>query len=95
LVLDGVEDEFPDLEHVWADQGYTGGGKSWIEEHLGWTVEIVQHPPHPRGEWRIVPEPDDPTRGHFEWFRLPPAKKEFRGILPRRWVGETTLPQDP
>ena len=91
LVLDGVEDEFPELEHLWADQGYTGGGKSWIEENLGWSVEIVQHPPHARGEWRWVPDADDPTLAHFEWFRLPPAKKEFRGIHPRRWVGERSF----
>jgi putative transposase len=91
LVLDAVDQEFPRLEHLWADQGYTGGGKDWIKGQLSWTVEIVQHPPNPRGEWRIVPEPDDPTRGHFEWFRLPPAKKEFRGVLPRRWVAERTF----
>ena len=91
LLLDGVQEEFPLLEHVWADQGYTGKGKSWIEEHLGWSVEIVQHPPHARGEWRWVPDPDDPTHARFEWLRLPPAKKEFRGILPRRWVGERTF----
>ena len=66
-------------------------GKTWIEEQLRWSVETVQYPPHPRGEWRIVPEPDDPTTGHFEWFRLPPAKKECGGILPRRWVGERTF----
>jgi transposase len=43
------------------------------------------------GTWRVVPEPDDPTPGHFEWFRLPPAKKEFRGVLPRRWVVERSF----
>lgn len=91
LVLEGADQQFPRLEHLWADQGYTGGGKDWIEGRLGWTVEIVRHPPPPRGEWRIVPEPDDPSRGHFEWFRLPPVKKQFRGVLPRRWVSEHTF----
>jgi putative transposase len=91
LVLDGIHQEFPQLEHLWADQGYTGGGRRWIEEQLGWSVEIVHHPPQPRGEWRWVSEPDDPTRTHFEWFRLPRAKKEFRGMLPRRWVAERTF----
>jgi transposase len=51
----------------------------------------VRHPPHPRGEWRWVPDTDDPAREHFEWSRLPPAKKEFRGALPRRWVAERTF----
>ena len=50
-----------------------------------------QHPPHARGEWRWVPDADDPTLVHFEWFRLPPAKTEFRGILPRRWGGERSF----
>jgi putative transposase len=53
---------------------------------LGWTVEIVQHPPHPRGEWRIVPEPDDQRALRM----VPPPARQDRvpGILPRRWVGE-------
>jgi putative transposase len=91
LVLDEAKEEFPRMELVWADQGYTGSGKDWIEEHLGWTVGIVRHPPRSRGKWTIVSDADDPTMGHFEWIRFPPAKKEFRGILPRRWVAERTF----
>ena len=26
-----------------------------------------------------------------KWVRLPPAKKQFRGVLPRRWVIERTF----
>ncbi len=52
MVLEGTAEEFPRLEHLWVDQGYTGVGKEWIEEHLGWSVEVVRHPPKPRGEWR-------------------------------------------
>lgn len=59
------------MQLLWADQGYTGGGKAWIEEQLGWHVEIVQHAPHPRGQWRVVTDPDDPTSAHFEWFLNP------------------------
>lgn len=51
LLLEGAGEQFPRVEHLWVDQGYTGTGKSWIEEHLGWRVEVVPHPPHPRGEW--------------------------------------------
>jgi len=91
LVLDGAHVDFPQIELIWADQGYTGGGKTWIEEQLGWRVEIVQHAPRSRGKWTIVPDADDPTMGHFEWIRFPPAKKEFRGVLPRRWVAERTF----
>jgi putative transposase len=31
LVLEGATEEFPRLEHLWVDQGYTGAGKEWIE----------------------------------------------------------------
>ncbi|MCV5920325.1 transposase, partial [Escherichia coli] len=31
LVLEGVRGEFPRLEHLWVDQGYSGTGRRWIE----------------------------------------------------------------
>jgi putative transposase len=82
LLLDGAAEEFPRLQHVWADQGYTGTGKAWIEEQLGWTVEIVQHPPKPRGVWA-------PMGAVIDWETLRP--KGFRGVLPRRWVVERSF----
>src|SRR5919206_799011 len=36
LLLTGAAEQFPRLQHVWVDQGYTGSGKAWIEEQLGW-----------------------------------------------------------
>jgi putative transposase len=65
LVLEGTAEEFPRLEHLWVDQGYTGTGKTWIEEHLGWSVEVVKHQLKPRGEW----------------VRLPAEPKRFRVAL--------------
>lgn len=91
LLLAGATEQFPCLGHVWVDQGYTGTGKTWIEDHLGWTVDVVRHPPRARGEW--VPH-GDLTRLKTVWFtweRLPPAPKVFRGVLPRRWVVERTF----
>jgi hypothetical protein len=44
LVLDGAVEELARLEHLWVDQGYTGAGKEWVEEQLGWSVEVVKHP---------------------------------------------------
>lgn len=82
LVLDKVRDLFPRLAHLWADQGYNGSGKAWIEEHLGWTVEIVRHPPKPRGVWA-------PIDAVIDWEAIIP--KGFRGVLPRRWVVERTF----
>jgi hypothetical protein len=45
----GIVEQLPRVPHVRVDQGYTGSGRAWIEEHLGWTVEVVRHPPNPRG----------------------------------------------
>jgi putative transposase len=41
--------EFPRLEHLWVDQGYTGTGKAWIEERLGWCIEVVKIRPKHAG----------------------------------------------
>jgi len=89
LLLDCAAEQFPRLEHVWVDQGYTGTGKAWIEQELGWTVEVVQHPPKPRGEWVPLGTGADPRP--FEWRRLPPERTGFRGVLPRRWAVERTF----
>jgi putative transposase len=91
LLLDGAADAFPRIEHLWVDQGYTGTGKSWIEEHLGWRVEVVRHPPQPRGEWIPHGDRQDWRTMWFSWERLPPSPKVFRGVLPRRWVVERTF----
>lgn len=82
LLLAGADEEFPRLEHVWVDRGYTGSGKAWIEHELRWSVEVVQHPPRPRGEWVPLGTGVDPRP--FEWRRLPPERTGFRGVLPRR-----------
>ena len=89
LLLGDIEEQFPRLGHVWVDQGYTGSGKEWIAAALGWTVEVVQHPPKPRGEWVPLGAGSDPRP--FEWRRLPPEPTGFRGVLPRRWVVERTF----
>jgi putative transposase len=82
LVLEGAKEAFPRLGHVWLDQGYTGTGRAWIEAELGWTTEVVQHPPKPRGVWA-------PVGAVSDWDALLP--KGFRGVLPRRWVVERTF----
>ena len=82
LLLTGAAEQFPRLRHVWVDQGYTGSGKAWIEEQLGGSVEVVQHPPKPRAVWA-------PIGAVIDWDTLRP--KGFRGVLPRRWVVERTI----
>src|ERR671911_493121 len=53
LLLDpSSSDRLPRLSDLWLDAGYTGEGKGadWVQEVLGWTAEIVRHPP------KLVPE---------------------------------------
>ena len=82
------------FSHLWLDAGYTGQDKGvgWVESVLGWTAEIVRHPPKP------VPE-EVMIRWAREWAKeglaidpkklLPP--KGPKPFLPRRWVVERTF----
>ena len=45
--------------------------------HLGWSVEVVRHPPKPQGIWA----PEEPV---INWTAIIP--KGLRGGRPRRWV---------
>jgi hypothetical protein len=44
-VLAGLPRRFPRLRHLWADQAYTGPILDWIQEQVGWTVEVVERSP--------------------------------------------------
>src|SRR5215217_2478304 len=47
LLEPSSSDRLPRLSHLWLDAGYTGQhrGAGWVERTLGWTAEIVRHPP--------------------------------------------------
>ena len=79
LLLEPVKGQFPCMEKVWVDQGYTGIGKSWIEQHMQWTVEVVER--SPRRGWIMTEDQE------LVWVTLP---KTFEA-LPRRWVVERTI----
>jgi putative transposase len=82
LVLEAIDAVHPRIEHVWVDQGYSGTGKGWIEDHLPWTVAGVRHPPKPRGVGA-------PLAAVLDGEAIIP--KGLRGVLPRRWVIERTF----
>jgi putative transposase len=64
------------LRHVWADMAYRGQRfRAWVEEERGWTLEIVERPPH----W-----------GWYPIDVEPPPVPAFT-VLPRRWVVERTI----
>jgi putative transposase len=91
LLLEPIKGLFPRMKKVWVDQGYTGKGREWIKEQMGWEVEIVRHSWPARGEW--VPHGDlsDLSTVWFTYERIKSEPKKFRGVLPRRWVVERTF----
>lgn len=82
-LLTGIHESFPRVELVWVDQGYTGSGKQWIERHLGWLVEVVQHPRTGERGFRGVMDPVHGLR--LEYLTIK-GKRGFQGVLPRMWV---------
>jgi putative transposase len=87
-------DRLPRLSQLWLDAGYNGQdkGADWVHKVLGWTAEIVRHPP------KIVPE-----QVMRVWVRefnkdgvaIDPKKllAEIgpRPFLPKRWIVERTF----
>jgi putative transposase len=94
LLEPSSRERLPHLFHVWLDAGYTGQdrGAGWVERTVGWTAEIVRHPP------KSAPE-EVMMRWAREWAKegveLDPKKflpsEGPRSFLPRRWVVERTF----
>jgi len=78
LLLTFLHVLFPRIRLVWADTHYQGL-KSWMKEHLGWTLDVVKHWwTGVQGFW-VAPGQD------------PPQIPTGFHVLPRRWVIERTL----
>ena len=96
LLLDvAARNHLPDrLSHLWLDAGYTGqdNGAGWVERTLGWTAEIVRHPPKPAPEEVMMRWARELAK---EGVQLDPKKflppEGPRPFLPRRWVVERTF----
>ena len=94
LLEPSSRERLPRLLHVWLDAGYTGQdrGAGWVEKTLGWTAEIVRHPP------KLAPE-EVMMRWAKEWAKegVPIDTKKFmpekgpRPFLPKRWIVERTF----
>jgi transposase len=94
LLLGLAQDRLPQrISHLWMDAGYTGEGKGaeWVERVLGWTAQIVRHPP------KIAPEEvmsiwvrelaEEGVAVDLKKLLL----KDSRAFSPRRWVVERTF----
>lgn len=95
LLLEGAQERFSRLCHLWLDAGYNGQdkGKDWVEKVLGWTAQIVRH-----SSSRVIPQKTAKVWAQewakegveIDWRKLLRAPKSFR-VLPRRWVVERTF----
>jgi putative transposase len=88
LVLhESITTDFPRLQQVWLDSAYNGKGKGkdGIEQTLGWSAQLVAHPPRYKKVW--VPKDLPPEQIDWSQYLPPPG---FR-VLPRRWVVERTF----
>lgn len=77
-VLQAAGGSFPRLQHIWADQGYTGTLARWAAQEYGWTVQVV-YPAH-RQLQRYAPDVLADL-GYEAGFH----------VIPRRWVVERTF----
>jgi putative transposase len=77
-VLQAAGGSYPRLQHIWADQGYTGTLVRWAAQEYGWTVQVVY--PTDRQLKRYAPEV------LADWGYEP----GFRVIL-KRWIVERTF----
>ena len=76
--------------HLFVDGGYKRQFQEWVQQTLGWSVQVMQRPDaNFRGIWwpKDKPIPDDlvqellkKTRGHRSFV-----------VVPRRWVVERTF----
>jgi len=94
LLGPSLSDRLPRLSHLWLEAGYTGQerGAGWVESVLGWSIEIVRHPPKPAPEEVMM-------RWAKEWAKEG-VSMDLKGLLspegprpflPRRWVVERTF----
>jgi putative transposase len=87
-------DRFPRLSQLWLDAGYNGQdkGADWVHKVLGWTAEIVRHPPKmaPEEVMRVWVKEFDKEGVPIEPKKLV-QEKGPRVFLPKRWIVERTL----
>jgi transposase len=77
-LLHGVKAVFPRIQHLWTDAGYKSGFSAWVEQTLGWTVDMVQHPLPARGVLAQLQSQVQQVKHSFQ-------------VLARRWVVERTF----
>jgi putative transposase len=89
-LLENIKDTFTRLKHLFVDGGYKRTWREWVEQTLGWTVEVVQRPDaNFRGVWWPNDKPFPPDLEQ-ELLKKTRGFREFV-VIPRRWVVERTF----
>ena len=86
LLEKNMRDRLPErLSHLWLDAGYTGQdrGAGWVESVLGWTAQIVRHPP------KLAPE-EVMMRWVREWAKEGVSIDPEQLSGPRRFWGSAS-----
>jgi len=78
-LLQPLKDRFPRLKLLWGDSHYGGSLIQWLDEQLGWKMEVV------RGLGTV---PDASTEASQSEEKA--SKGSFK-VLPRRWVVERSI----
>jgi putative transposase len=93
-LLEGADDAFPRLSHVWLEAGYRGedkGGRLGGEDLRVERGELVEHPKKPAPAKVLMAWAAEWAKEGVavDWQKLMPP--EGFVVLPRRWVVERTL----
>ena len=92
ILLEGADQAFPRLRHLWLDGGYRGEdkGKDWVEKTLGWSVDLVERPKKPAPKEVLMAWAREWAKEGvaLDWQKLMP---QGFVVLPRRWVVERTF----
>ena len=81
------------MQLVWADQGYTGDLGEWVQENLGWRLEVVRRPTqeeHQEKMWATARERQKAGATVVELYAGLTYTRRV-DVLPRRWVVERTF----
>jgi putative transposase len=89
-LLERAKATLPSVRHLFADRGYMGKWTTWVQQALGWTVEIVQRPgagTWSRGIMWGFKEGDPLPDWHVKALE---EHKVFK-VIRRRWVVERSF----
>ena len=85
LLLQGLQQAFPRLAHLWADGAYFRTFVDWVYKELGWTVQVVKRPHKIHGDYAALVRDFIGDEAYQQ--RYAPSFK----VLAWRWIVERTF----